>query len=554
MGRSIGSQDEWSISGADFLQLDRADAPAGGLADWLAQHLRRAISDGRLPIGSRLPATRVLADELGVSRGVITEAYRRLAEDGQLAGRGRSGTRVAAAPFVVPATCPGPAVSPAPAGPAPAAAGPAADPAMFRAAPGIEIFDALRAVRCRVDLSPGLPDLAAFPRTAWLRAERAVLGGLSPSSFGYGDPRGAAPFRLAVANWLARNRGIRVTPDEVIVVAGVAQALALLAQTLRAAGLPSVAVEDPGSLGARQQLQSWQLDTPPIPVDDRGLQVDQLRASGAGVVMLTPAHQFPMGVILDGARRRQLHQWARDGGLIIEDDYDAEHRYDRPPVPALRAALPGQVCYAGSISKLLAPALRVGWILAPARYHDALVSAKRDADLGNAILPQLVLAELMGSGELERHLRFLRRRHVRRRDAMIDAVAVHLPGARVHGAAAGLHLTLTFDALPGAAAFSGTALPGTGLPGTGPSDTGPSDTGPSDTGPSDTGPSDTGPSDTGPSDTSLAAAALARGVKTQPLSWHRQRPGPPGLVLGYAASTPAEIHDGIAVIGSLLRR
>jgi GntR family transcriptional regulator/MocR family aminotransferase len=543
MGRSIDGQDEWSISGADFLQLDRADAPAGGLADWLAQHLRRAISDGRLPVGSRLPATRVLAGELGVSRGVVTEAYRRLAEDGQLAGRGRSGTRVVAAPFVVPATSPGssigpgPAIDPGPAvtvgpaafpgpdGPAPGAdaSGSAAAPAMF-SAPGIEIFDALRAARCRIDLSPGLPDLAAFPRTAWLRAERAVLDGLSPSSFGYGDPRGAPPFRLAVSNWLARNRGIRVSPDEVIVVAGVAQALALLARTLRASGLPSVAVEDPGSLGARQQLQSWQLDTVPVPVDDRGLQVDQLRASGAAAVMLTPAHQFPMGVVLDGARRRDLQQWARDGGLIIEDDYDAEHRYDRPPVPALHAALPGQVCYAGSISKLLAPALRVGWILAPARYHDALVSAKRDADLGNAVLPQLVLAELMGSGELERHLRFLRRRHVRRRDAMIGAVAAHLPGARVHGAAAGLHLTLTFDALPG-----GPGLVGAGLHGA-------------------------GPSGTGPSDASLAAAALARGVKTQPLSWHRQRPGPPGLVLGYAASTPAEIHDGIAVIGSLLRR
>ncbi|HEX9358023.1 MAG TPA: PLP-dependent aminotransferase family protein, partial [Streptosporangiaceae bacterium] len=396
--------------------------------------------------------------------------------------------------------------------------------AVFSAAPGIEIFDALRAARCRIDLSPGLPDLAAFPRTAWLRAERAVLDGLAPPSFGYGDPRGAPAFRLAVANWLARNRGIRVTPDQVVVVAGVAQALALLARTLHAGGLASVAVEDPGSLGARQQLQSWQLDTLPVPVDDRGLRVDQLSASGAEAVMLTPAHQFPMGVVLDGARRRQLRQWARDGGLIIEDDYDAEHRYDRPPVPALRAALPGQVCYAGSISKLLAPALRVGWILAPARYHDALVTAKRDADLGNAILPQLVLAELMNSGELERHLRFLRRRHIRRRDAMIGAVRIHLPGARVHGAAAGLHLTLTFDELPG-----GTGRSGTGL-------------------------SDTGVSGAGLSDADLAAGALARGVKTQPLSWHRQRPGRPGLVLGYAASTPAEIHEGIAVIGGLLRR
>lgn len=501
----------WSITGPDFLQLDRADAPAGGLSDWLAQHLRRAISDGRLPVGSRLPATRVLAGELHVSRGVVTEAYQRLIEDGQLAGHGRAGTRVVAAPLRVPDAdqgAVGVGAVPADLGAA-AAPAPAADLAVFGARPGIEIFDALRAARCRIDLSPGVPDLAAFPRAAWLRAERAVLDGLSSPSFGYGDPRGAPAFRLAVANWLARNRGIRVSPNEVIVVAGVAQALALLARTLCAAGLSSVAVEDPGSLGARQQLQSWQLDTPPIPVDDRGLQVGELRASGAAAVMLTPAHQFPMGVVLDGTRRRELWQWANDGGLIIEDDYDAEHRYDRPPVPALRAALPGHVCYAGSVSKLLAPALRIGWLLVPARYRDAVVTAKRDADLGNAILPQLVLAELISSGKLDHHLRFLRKRHVRRRNAMIDATSIHLPRARVHGAAAGLHLTLTFDALPG-----GTAQ----------------------------------------SDIDLAAAALARGVKTQPLSWHSQQAGQPGLVLGYAASTPTEIHDGIAVIGSLLHR
>ena len=162
--------------------------------------------------------------------------------------------------------------------------------------------------------------------------------------------------------------------------------------------------------------------------------------------MLTPAHQFPTGVVLDGARRRELRRWAQDGGLIIEDDYDAEHRYDRPPVPALRAALPDRVCYAGSVSKLLAPALRLGWLLVPPAYHEDLVAAKRRADLGNAVLPQLVLADLMGSGELEHHLRLLRKRHVRRRDAMIAAVGAHLPRARIHGAAAGLHLTVTFDA------------------------------------------------------------------------------------------------------------
>jgi GntR family transcriptional regulator/MocR family aminotransferase len=491
MSRSKEEPVDRSIVGTDFLQLTLEDAPVGGLSVWLTHQLRLAITDGRLPVGSRLPASRVLAEELRVSRGVVTEAYQRLSEDGLLAGRRRGGTVVVAAPIAPPAT----AQSPVPAPPPPGVG--------FPTAPAANVVDSLRTVPARIDLSPGVPDLAAFPRSSWLRAERAVLHDLSPAALGYGDPRGAPPFRVAVANWLARSRGIRANPDEVIVVAGVAQALGLLAQALRHDGIDVVAVEDPGSLGVRQQLQSWQLSTPPIPVDPAGLRVDELRASGAPGVLLTPAHQFPTGVVLDGHRRRELLRWANDGGLIIEDDYDAEHRYDRPPVPALRSMLAEQVCYAASVSKLLAPALRVGWVLPPGRYRDAVVTAKRDADLGNAVLPQLVLARLMESGELERQLRLLRRRHRRRRDAMIEAIARHLPDARVHGAAAGLHLMITFDA-----SFA---------------------------------------------DVDLAAASIERGVKVQPLSWHRQRPGQPGLVLGYAAATPSDINEGIATLGSVLR-
>lgn len=203
MDRSKNPEDQWAITGSDFLQLDRADAPPGGLTDWLTRQLRDAIADGRLPVGSRLPASRVLADELGVSRGVVTEAYQRLGEDGQLTGRGRAGTTVAAAPVnaVVPA-----------------------EPSGFPRALEPEGFEAFGDKPCRIDLSPGVPDLAAFPRQAWLRAERAVLGSVSPSSFRYGDPRGALPFRTAVANWLARSRGIAASPEQVVVVAGVAQA------------------------------------------------------------------------------------------------------------------------------------------------------------------------------------------------------------------------------------------------------------------------------------------------------------------------------------------
>jgi DNA-binding transcriptional MocR family regulator len=210
-------------------------------------------------------------------------------------------------------------------------------------------------------------------------------------------------------------------------------------------GIDAVAFLDPGSLGARQQLQNWQLGTVPVAVDASGLRVDELRATGAAVVVLTPAHQFPMGVVLEGERRRQLLAWATEGGLVVEDDYDAEHRYDRPPLPALRANGGDRVIYMGSVSKLLAPALRIGWVIAPARYHDAFVAAKRNADLGNAVLSQLVLAELVQSGRLERHLRLVRARHRQRRDAMLQALAAHLPTATVHGRAAGLHLTVTFE-------------------------------------------------------------------------------------------------------------
>ena len=427
----------------------------------------------------------MLAAELQVSRGTVTEAYQRLTDDGHIEGRGRAGTVVVAAPVALPKP------------PAAAPVRPAVE------APGEAIFDEMRAAPARVDLTPGVPDLAAFPRTAWLRAERAVLDGLVPADLGYGDPSGAPPLRHAVADRLGRTRGLRVDPADVIVVAGVAQALSLLAQVLRAGGIDTIAVEDPGSLGTRQQLQSWGMTTPPVAVDEHGVRIDALRASGAEVVLLTPAHQFPTGVVLDGERRRALMEWAADGGLVVEDDYDAEHRYDRSPVAALAGMLPDHVCYTGSVSKLLAPALRTGWLVVPSRMRGDVVAARRRADLGSPALAQLVLAQLMVTGELDRSLRFARARHRRRRDAMIAALREHLPGAVVHGAAAGLHLMVT--------------LPGSPL-----------------------------------SDVEIAGAALERGVKVQPMSWHCQQPREPGLVLGYAAATTSSIRDGIAELATLL--
>ncbi|WP_243842938.1 PLP-dependent aminotransferase family protein [Mumia sp. ZJ430] len=493
MARSKDFPYEETKPGADFLGLDLTGVASGSLATYLAAQIREAILDGSLPIGARLPASRTLGQDLGVSRGVVTEAYRRLADEGHVEGRGRAGTVVVSSPVR----------------PTPAAGGRAASPiagaetAVFSDLDGADFVDRLRAAPARIDLSPGVPDLTAFPRAAWLRAEREVLTGRSAADLGYGDPRGTAALRTAVARWLARSRGIRVDPAEVLVVAGAAQAFFLLAHVLRDEGVVRIGVEDPGSFGARQQLRRQGADVVSVPVDDDGVRVDALRSSGVGAVMLTPAHQFPTGVVLSGPRRRDLAGWVADGGLVVEDDYDAEHRYDRAPVPALRGTLGEAVAYAGSVSKLLAPALRTGWLLVPPRLHARVLALKRDVDLGNPVLGQLVLAALMESGAMERHLRILRSRHRRRRDAMVAALAERLPEARVQGAAAGLHLVVTLPE--------------------------------------------------GIDDRAVAEEALAGGVKTHPLSLHRQRPGRPGLVLGYAANGAGAVDDGIAVVAEAVR-
>jgi GntR family transcriptional regulator/MocR family aminotransferase len=253
-------------------------------------------------------------------------------------------------------------------------------------------------------------------------------------------------------------------------------------------------------VGAREQLQYWGIRTPGVRIDGDGLVVSELDDSPA--VLVTPAHEFPFGVVLGPARRRELLGWATGGGLIIEDDYDAEHRYDRPPVPALAGLAPDRVIYTGSISKTLAPAMRIGWLVPPTDYVARLVERKRNTDLGNPMLPQLVLAALMSSGALERHLRAVRRRHRIRRDAMAETLARVAPQARIHGIAAGLHLTIT--------------LPD------------------------------------GADDQQIADAALRLSVRVQPLSWHRQAPGAAGLVLGYAANRPEAIRTAIERLATVL--
>src|SRR5262252_4067601 len=281
------------MTGADFLQLSPAAAPARGLTGWLADAVRAAIMDGRLLAGARLPATRLLADDLGVSRGVIVEAYQRLADEGLVSARPGAGTRVLGGPR--------PAPGPGGTGPLP---GPLPVPAGWRE-------------RAEIDLSPGVPDLSGFPRAAWIRAERAVLEQASVTELGYGDPRGSLALRTELAGWLARTRGLRAAPGDIIVTTGVAQALALLARVLRARGLVEIAVEDPGSRGARDDLAYWGLRPVPVPVDEQGMRVGELALGQARAALLTPAHQFPTGVVLAPQRRRDLLDWAAAADALI---------------------------------------------------------------------------------------------------------------------------------------------------------------------------------------------------------------------------------------------
>lgn len=458
------------MAGSDFLNLDPSAAPAGGRTAWLADQLRSAIANGALAPGTRLPASRVLAGELALARGTVVEAYERLHEEGLVVTNHGGGTVVA-------------------------------DLVTGNEARLASLPEAT-AARELLNISEGVPDLTAFPRAAWLRAERKVLATATVRELGYAPPQGALALRAALARWLARSRGVIADADRIVVTAGVTGALSLLAQVLRGLGIAECAVEDPGAEGNRRILDHWLDALHPVRVDEQGLDVDVLARTGARTVLVTPAHQFPTGVVLSPERRRALVAWAEQvDGFVIEDDYDAEYRYDRAPVRALQAMAPERTVHVSSLSKVLAPALRIGWLIAPAGLHDELVRKRWATDLGSPVLPQLALAELIDTGVLERHLRRLRLRHRERRDAAVAAIGRHLPGCRVEGVAAGLHLLVRLpDRIDDAA---------------------------------------------------LATRAAAEGIAVKPLSEHRFAPGPPGLVIGYGPHPPARLEQALKTLGTL---
>ena len=410
--------------GADLfldLQPDPADERRGRGSrrrHSLAVALRDAIAAGRLPPGSTLPPYRSLAADLGLARGTVAAVYSELAAEGWLTTRRGSGTRVADG---------------------------VASPSASRT------DDTTRAPHLsphvRHDFSLGQPNTGLFPRTAWINATREALTDSPDSVFAPGHPQGRPELRGALADYLARSRGVHASADDIVLMTGVQGSLELLSRNVFG---DRVAVESYGLPFHRMAIERGGTEVVPVAVDHDGVVVDELADLDVSAVVLTPSHQFPTGVALHPERRARLIAWARrTGALIVEDDYDGEFRYDRSPVGALQALGPDVVIHAGSVSKSLSPAVRIGWLALPTRLVDTVAWAKGIREPDASLVDQLVLTRMIVSGAYDRHIRRSRQFYRRRRDELVARLATI--GIDLPGVAAGLHavIPVAADAEPG---------------------------------------------------------------------------------------------------------
>jgi len=483
---------EWSgLSPELLVRLDRSASQP--LRAQLEASLRDAIRGGRLHAGERLPSSRELARALGISRGMVQECYGQLLAEGYLTSRTGSATRVA---DLSARRSGDQAVTAPPAGSLPA-------PARPRQAAGPPLI---------ADFRPGVPDLSSFPRTDWAWAVRQACTQAASADLGYGDPRGSEVLREVLAGYLRRVRAAEASPARMIISTGFAQGINLvLAALARHGGVTRVAFEDPGYGGAQadetiRAAVAMGIHVTYVPVDDQGLVVSELAASGADAVVVTPAHQSPTGVVLSPPRRHALTEWARHGGgYVIEDDYDSEFRYDRDPVGALQGLAPDQVFLLGTASKALAPAIRLGWVHAPSALAAAVAAEKEMSDRGSCTLDQLALATLLTTGRYDRHLRRMRTVYAARRTALTGAFARHAPRIQLTGLAAG------FQALA--------------------------------------------PLPPGADEIAVIAAARERRVGLHGVGAYRGDPGaapPPALVLGFGNVRERVIEPAIAAVADLL--
>lgn len=433
--------------------------------------LRRAIVDGTLLPGTQLPSSRVLATDLGVSRGVVVESYEQLVAEGWLIARQGSGTVVAEHPS---------------------------------GAIGLHRDPLPRPAVAALDLRPARPDVTTFPRSAWVAATRAVLADLPHEDLAYGDHRGHRQARQVLAAYLARVRAVRTTPDLIVVTSGFSAAFGSVVAMLVNRGVRRIGVEDPGGHEPRRRLEAAGGAPIPIDVDDDGLRVDQLERSDADAVLVTPAHQYPMGGVLSAERRAALVDWARRrDAWIIEDDYDAEFRYDRQPIGAVQGLAPRRTIHVGSVAKTLAPSIRVGWVVVPVELLAPLVATHETRVSQPATLEQLVLARLVEEGRYDHHLRMVRREYRKRRDALLDGLGVAGLDDRVEGIAAGMQAVLRLD------------------------------------------------DET--DDVAVVSSLRDRGVEVVALSRYAIRSPARGLVIGFGQPTPAELRRATTIIGDVVR-
>jgi GntR family transcriptional regulator/MocR family aminotransferase len=460
-----------------------------GIRERLEAALRGGIQTGHLVPGATLPATRVLAGELAISRSVVVEVYGNLIADGYLQARPGAGTRVRADPrHEPPDRSDGRFASRA----ENADFRPPRRPRPVEGSPKIRLFG-------------GLPDPALFPRAIWLRHYRTVLAEIPDPELTYPNMLGAPSLRAALAAYLGRVRGVATAPERIVVCSGFTQGLTLVCRVLRRLGARRFAVEDPCFAHHREAIAMTGLEPVPVAVDRLGLDTGQLPTNVAGV-LVAPAHSYPSGGTLDTDRRRALIAWARRAGaIVIEDDYDAEFRYDRQPIGALQGLAPEHVVYIGCASKTVTPALRLGWLAAPADLIDPLEREKLYDDMGSTLLDQFAFARFIDCGDFARYLRRVRPVYRRRRDATLEALAEHMPEARWEGEAAGLHLHVM--------------LPD------------------------------------GVDELELAAKAYERGVLVEDGAWHWARPdeAPPSIVLGYGSVGESAIRRGIAILADAMR-
>lgn len=446
---------------------------AGTLRRQIEDQLRRAIRSGTLKRGSRIASTRDLARQLGVSRPVVMEAYAQLAAEGYLEIKQGSSPHVS--------RCVGPCRE-VQAKPQSVVRGP------------------------NVDFRTRSPDLSAFPRAEWLRSVRNALSDMAHEELDYGDHRGTEALRQALSEYLGRVRGLVTDAERIVVVNGYAQGRVLVCRALAATGVRHVAIEDPCQTALPGSVRNAGLNLIPIPVDQDGIRVDLLAQSNAEAVFLTPAHQFPTGAVMSGERRAAVLAWLRDRRAIaLEDDYDAEYRYDRAPVGALQALEPSRVIYGGTTSKTLAPALRLGWLAVPPSLLSAVGKAQREIDWGAPRIEQNAFADFLIRGELDRHLRRQRIAYRARRDTLISALAKALPDATICGICAGLHATVGLPDIDDAEA--------------------------------------------------IKAEARRRGIGVSTMAEHRvrSRSGQPTLLLGYANVTEASIRVGIKELAAAVK-